>query len=141
MISVCRRLQVIASEDIGAAYPMAASIVHACVSSARELGLPEARIPIANAVITLATAPKSNSAYLALDAATADITAGLGNEMPKHLRAPKYEGYVYPHDFPNHYTPQQYLPDDVKHKKYYVPADNKTERAAREYWENIKNKK
>ncbi len=141
MISVCRRLQVIASEDIGAAYPMAASIVHACVSSARELGLPEARIPIANAVIMLATAPKSNSAYLALAAATEDITAGLGGEIPKHLRSPKYEGYVYPHDFPNHYTPQQYLPDDVKHKKYYQPADNKTERAAREYWENIKNKK
>jgi len=139
LISVCRRLQVIASEDIGAAYPMAASIVHACVSSARELGLPEAKIPLANAVIMLATAPKSNSAYLALHAAEADIASGKGTEIPHHLKAPKFDGYVYPHDFPYHYTPQQYLPDDLVGSKYYIPGDNKTENAAKEYWDKIKN--
>ena len=136
--SVCRRLQVIASEDIGLAYPQAVSTVHACVCAARELGLPEARIPLANAAILLATAPKSNSAYLALDAAAADISAGMGQEIPKHLRSPKFDGYKYPHDYPNHYVAQQYLPDDLKDRRYYTPGDNKTERAAAEYAEKIK---
>ena len=138
LISVCRRLQVIASEDIGLAYPQAAAIVKACCDSARELGMPEAAIPLANAAVMLATSPKSNSAYLALHAAQADIEAELGKEIPSHLRSPLYKGYKYPHDYENHYVKQQYLPEDIKNKKYYSYGDNKTERAAREYWEKIK---
>lgn len=140
LISVCRRLQVIASEDIGAAYPMAAAIVHACVCSARELGLPEAKIPLANATIMLATAPKSNSAYIALSAAEGDIAAGRGQAVPRHLHSPMFEGYKYPHEYPNHYTAQQYLPDDIKNSVYYKFGDNKTEAAAKEYWEKVKGK-
>jgi putative ATPase len=138
LLSVCRRLQVIASEDIGLAYPMAATITKACCDSARELGMPEAAIPLANAAVMLATSPKSNSAYLALHAAQADIEAGLGKDIPNHLRSPLYKGYKYPHDYENHYTKQQYLPEDIKNKQYYTYGDNKTERAAREYWEKIK---
>ena len=138
LISVCRRLQVIASEDIGLAYPQAAAIVKACCDSARELGMPEAAIPLANATVMLATSPKSNSAYLALHAAQADIEAELGKEIPVHLRSPLYKGYKYPHDYENHYVKQQYLPEDIKNKKYYSYGDNKTERAAKEYWDKIK---
>ena len=138
LISVCRRLQVIASEDIGLAYPQAAAIVKACCDSARELGMPEAAIPLANATVMLATSPKSNSAYLALHAAQADIEAELGKEIPVHLRSPLYKGYKYPHDYENHYIKQQYLPEDIKNKKYYSYGDNKTERAAKDYWEKIK---
>ena len=138
LISVCRRLQVIASEDIGLAYPQAAAIVKSCCDSARELGIPEAAIPLANATVMLATSPKSNSSYLALHAAQADIEAGLGKEIPQHLRSPLYKGYKYPHDYENHYIKQQYLPNDIKNKKYYSYGDNKAERAAREYWEKIK---
>ena len=138
LISVCRRLQVIASEDIGLAYPQAAAIVKACCDSARELGMPEAGIPLSNAVVMLATAPKSNSAHDAYFAALADVEAGLGKEIPVHLRSPLYKGYKYPHSFENHYVKQQYLPDDVKNKKYYSYGENKTERAAKEYWEKIK---
>ena len=138
LISVCRRLQVIASEDIGLAYPQAATIVKACCDSARELGMPEAAIPLANATVMLATSPKSNSAYLALHAAQADIEAELGKEIPVHLRSPLYKGYKYPHDYENHYVKQQYLPEDIKNKKYYSYGDNKTERAAKDYWEKIK---
>ena len=138
LLSVCRRLQVIANEDIGLAYPQAAMIVRAQCESAVELGLPEARIPLANAAILLATAPKSNSAYNAIGAATADIEAGLGNEVPIHLQSPLFKGYKYPHDYPAHYVAQQYLPDDIKHKKYYVFGDNKTENAAKVYWDAIK---
>ncbi len=141
LISPCRRLMVIASEDIGAAYPMAAVITRACVESARELGLPEARIPLANAAVMLATAPKSNSAYLALDAAAADIRAGKGTTVPTHLRSPQFKGYKYPHDHPGHYVEQQYLPDDLAGAKYYSFGDNKTEQAAKQYWEVIKKKK
>ncbi len=141
LISPCRRLMVIASEDIGAAYPMAAVITRACVESARELGLPEARIPLANAAVMLATAPKSNSAYLALDAAAADIRAGKGTTVPTHLRSPQFKGYKYPHDYPGHYVEQQYLPDDLEGAKYYSFGDNKTEQAAKQYWEAIKKKK
>lgn len=140
IISPCRRLMVIASEDIGAAYPMAAVITRACVESAKELGLPEARIPLANAAVMLATAPKSNTAYLALDAAAADIKAGLGVEVPLHLRSPLFKGYKYPHDYPNRYVSQQYLPDDLKDKKYYTFGENKTEQTAKKYWDAIKGK-
>lgn len=141
LISPCRRLMVIASEDIGAAYPMAAVITRACVESAKELGLPEAAIPLANATVMLATSPKSNSTYLALHAAQDDIRAGRGGEVPTHLKSPLFKGYKYPHDFENHYVPQQYLPDDLKGKKYYHFGDNKTETAAAQYWEKIKGKK
>ena len=138
LISVCRRLQVIASEDIGLAYPQAAAIVKACCDSARELGMPEAAIPLANAAIMLATSPKSNSAYLALHAAQEDILAGGGKEIPTHLSSPLYKGYKYPHDYENHFVKQQYLPNDLKNKTYYTFGDNKTERAAKEYWDKIK---
>lgn len=140
LISPCRRLMVIASEDIGAAYPMAAVITRACVESAKELGLPEARIPLANAAVMLATAPKSNSAYRALDAAAEDIRNGKGQTVPEHLRSPLFKGYKYPHDYPDHWVDQQYLPSDVKGKKYYVYGENKTEKAAEAYWKNIKKK-
>ena len=140
LISVCRRLQVIANEDIGLAYPQAAAIVRAQCESAKELGMPEAKIPLANAAILLATAPKSNSAYLAIASATADIEAGLGNEVPTHLQSPLFKGYKYPHDYANHYVQQQYLPNDIKDKKYYNFESNKTESAAKAYWESIKNK-
>lgn len=141
LLSVCRRLQVIASEDIGLAYPQAASITYACCMSARELGMPEAKLPLANAAIMLATAPKSNSAYLAAGAASEDIAKGLGTEIPLHLQSPLFKGYKYPHDYPYHYVEQQYLPSDLRGKKYYVPADNKTENAAAEYARRIREKK
>jgi len=141
IISPCRRLMVIASEDIGAAYPMAAVVTRSCVECARELGLPEAAIPLANATVMLATAPKSNSANNAIKAAQEDIRAGRGGSIPTHLRSPLFKGYKYPHDFENHYVEQQYLPDDVKDRKYYEWGDNKTESAAKAYWENIKKKK
>ncbi len=138
LISPCRRLMVIASEDVGAAYPMAPVIVKACVDSARELGLPEARIPLVNAAVILATAPKSNSAYNAYAAAEADIRAGRGSEPPKHLRSPLFKGYKYPHDYPGHWVEQQYLPDDLADRKYYEFGENKTEQAAKAYFEKIK---
>lgn len=138
IISVCRRLLVIASEDIGAAYPMAAAITYACCESAKQLGMPEAQVPLANAAVMLATSPKSNTAYSAMGAAMADVKAGLGQNVPEHLRSPLFRGYKYPHSYPNSYVLQQYLPDDVKNKKYYEYGDNKTERAARAYWDAIK---
>ncbi len=142
LIGACRRLQVIASEDIGLAYPQAAAIVRACVESAFDLGMPEASIPLSNAVIMLATAPKSNSAYLAYAAAKADIDAGKGQNVPPHMRpSNRYENYKYPHDYENHYVEQQYLPDDLRGARYYRYGDNKTEAAARLYWDGIKNKK
>lgn len=141
LISPCRRLMVIASEDIGPAYPMAPVIVRACVESAKELGLPEARIPLANAAVILATAPKSNSAYSAMDAALADINAGKGAEIPLHLRSPKFKGYKYPHVFPNHWVEQQYLPDELIDRHYYEYGENKTEQAAKAYWDKIKKDK
>ena len=140
MFPLMRRLQVIASEDIGLAYPQAAAIVRACCESARELGMPEARIPLINAALLLATAPKSNSAYLALAAADEDVQAGRGQDIPVHLQSPLFKGYIYPHDYPNHYVEQQYLPHDLKDKKYYVPGPNKTEQAAEAYWKAIKKK-
>ncbi|MGM9652074.1 MAG: replication-associated recombination protein A [Eubacteriales bacterium] len=138
LISPCRRLMVIASEDIGAAYPMAAVITRACVESAKELGLPEARIPLANAAVMLATAPKSNTAYNAINRASEDIRAGKGREVPAHLRSPLFKGYVYPHDYTYDYVRQQYLPDDLAGTKYYEFGDNKTEAAAAAYWEKAK---
>ena len=138
LLSPCRRLQVIASEDIGAAYPLAAVITRACVESAKDLGLPEAAIPLANAVITLATAPKSNSAYEAYNLATQDVERGLGLDLPSHMRGPSFEGYVYPHAFPNHYVSQQYLPNDLKGKHYYTFGENKTEQLAKQYYEMIR---
>lgn len=145
--SICRRLLVIASEDIGLAYPTAASIVKSCVDSALQLGLPEARIPLAEAVILLATAPKSNSAIMAIDAAMADIESMDVGEIPAHLQDSHYSGaaklghgleYKYPHSFKNSYVPQQYLPDKIKHKVYYSYGNNKQERAAKEYWDTVK---
>ena len=140
IISLCRRLQVIASEDIGLAYPMAPVIVKACCDSARELGLPEARIPLGHAAILLATMPKSNTQHLAVDAALEDVQAGKGLTPPTHLQSPLFKGYKYPHDYPNRYVEQQYLPDDLKNRKYYVFGDNKNEKAAEEYWKKIKGK-
>jgi putative ATPase len=145
-LSPCRRLLVIAAEDIGLAYPQALAIVKACVDSAVQLGLPEARIPLADAAVLLATAPKSNSAYLAIDAALADVRAGKTGDIPRHLQNVHADGagfergqnYIYPHDFPGHYAPQQYLPDELAGVKYYEYGDNKTEQAARAYWEQIR---
>ncbi len=140
MFPLMRRLQVIASEDIGLAYPQAAAIVRACCESARELGMPEARIPLIHAALLLATSPKSNSAYNALHAATADVEAGRGTQIPVHLQSPLFKGYKYPHDYPNHYVDQPYLPLDLSDRRYYIPAPNKTEQAAAAYWENVKGK-
>lgn len=140
LLSAIRRLQVIAAEDVGLAYPMAIAIVRACCESARELGMPEAQIPLADAAILLATAPKSNSAYTALHRVSEDIEAGFGKVPPVHLQSPLFKGYKYPHDYPHHYVEQSYLPDDIakRNKKYYEFGDNKTENAAAEYWKRIK---
>lgn len=144
---LCRRLMVIACEDVGLAYPQAIPIVKACVDMALMLGLPEARIPLADAAILLATSPKSNSAYMAINNAIHDIeTIGAG-EIPRQLQNKHYDGegdivkgqnYLYPHDYPNHYVKQQYLPDNIKNKVYYEFGDNKVEQAAKEYWNKIK---
>ena len=150
MISAARRMLVIASEDIGLAYPQCAAIVKACVDSAFQLGLPEARIPLAEAVILMATAPKSNSAAAAIDAAMADVRAGRTGDIPAHIRDAHYGGasklgrgltYQYPHAFPNHWVRQQYLPDEIKNAHYYDYGPNKTEQAAKVYWERIKGAK
>lgn len=145
LLSACRRILVIASEDIGCAYPQAASLAYACTESARALGLPEAAIPLANIVTILATAPKSNTSYLAYFAACDDIAKGLGQRIPKHLQSPNFEGYVYPHDFENDYVKQDYLPADLVGKQYYTFGSNKTEQAAKAYHDfiiaNCKNKR
>ena len=141
IISLCRRLQVIASEDIGAAYPMAPVIVRACVESARELGLPEAALPLANAVVLLATSPKSNAAHDAYFRALADVEAGKGVDVPEHLKSPLFRGYKYPHDYPNHYVEQEYLPKDLKGRKYYEFGSSKTEQLAKSYYETIRGRK
>ncbi len=145
LLSPCRRLLVIASEDIGLAYPQAAAITNACVSSALQLGLPEASIPLSEATILLATAPKSNSAYMAYASAKEDISAGKGYDIPLHLRdkttpseSVKSAGYIYPHGHKNNYVHQQYLPDDLLNRRYYHFGDNKQEKAAEEYWKKIK---
>lgn len=142
IISLCRRLLCIASEDIGLAYPMAAVITKACVDSALQLGLPEARLPIAEAIILLATAPKSNSAEAAIDAALADLQDCDALDFPRHLQNMHYDGkgaavvgqnYLYPHDFPNHYVRQQYMPDALNGHVYYQFGDNKQEQSAYQY--------
>ena len=149
MIAACRRLLCSVSEDVGLAYPQLIPIVKACVDSALQLGLPEARLPLANATILIATAPKSNAAYLAVDAAMSDIDQGKGATVPRNLQNTHFDGadakvkgqhYIYPHDHPNHYVAQQYLPDDLKKRKYYIPQDNKNEQSFKEYWDKIKKK-
>ena len=148
LISACRRLQVIAAEDIGLAVPQAICVVRSCVEAARELGLPEARIPLSEAAVYLATLPKSNSSNVASERALADIEAGRGAKPPRPLRMAavtgentgKAGGYLYPHDFPNHWVKQQYLPDDLKDRRYYEYGENKSEQAAKAYWEQIKGK-
>lgn len=147
MISPCRRLLVIASEDIGMAFPQAIAIVKACVDSAFQLGLPEARIPLAQAVVLLATAPKSNSSYMAIDAAMADVKNGKTGDIPRELQnvhadstgQERGQNYKYPHSYPNSWVKQQYLPEPIKDTVYYEYGANKTEQAARKYWEIIKN--
>ncbi len=148
--SVCRRLLVCAAEDVGLAYPMILPIVKAAVDSALQVGLPEARLPLADAVILVAMAPKSNSGHDAIAAAMADIEAGHTSPPPRQLQNKHFDGedaavkgqfYKYPHDFPNHWVAQQYLPDDIKDRTYYVPGENKSERAFAEYWNAVKNKK
>ena len=141
LLSVCRRLQVIASEDVGLAYPMAAAITYACCQSAKELGLPEARLPLANAAILLATSPKSNTAHDAVNAAAEDVRAGKGVNIPMHLRAPLFKGYKYPHSYPNSYVKQDYLPEDLRGTHYYRFGENKVEKAAQAYWEAVKGEK
>ncbi len=148
--SICRRLLAISSEDIGLAYPQGVSITKACVDSALQLGLPEARLPLAQATILLATAPKSNSVVCAIDDALKDIESIDTGDIPAHLKDAHYSGskalghgvsYKYPHSYPNHYINQQYLPENIKDKKYYVFGENKSEQSANEYWQKIKNKK
>lgn len=147
LISPCRRLLVIASEDIGLAYPQAQCVVKACVDSANMLGLPEARLPLAMAVTFLATLPKSNSAYEAYALAARDVNDGLGRNVPYYLRdsmqpeSNKNEDYKYPHCYENHWIFQQYLPDDIKDRVYYKYGNNKQEKAAEEYWSRIKGNK
>ena len=137
LLSACRRLLVIASEDVGCAYPMASVITYACTESAKSIGLPEAVIPLANCVCILATAPKSNSSYLAYHAAMEDISHGFGTDIPKHLQSPDFKGYKYPHDYVNSYVHQTYLPKDLIGKKYYQFGQNKTEQAAKAYYDMI----
>ena len=144
--SCCRRILCSACEDIGLAYPMAISIVKACVDSALQLGMPEARLPLADAVIFLATAPKSNSGCVAIDAALADVRKGKLGVFPRELQnvhadsagQEREQGYLYPHSYPHHWVRQQYLPDLIKDAHYYEYGDNKVEQAAKRYWEEIK---
>ena len=146
LLSPCRRLLVIAAEDIGLAYPQAIAITKACVDSALQLGLPEARLPLAEAAILLATAPKSNSAHNAIIAAMSDIEHGRVGQVPRHLQnvhadsagSAKGPAYRYPHNYPHHYVRQQYLPDALKDAHYYDYGENKTEQAAKRYWDEIK---
>lgn len=146
MLTAIRRILCSASEDVGMAYPQAILIVKSCVDSALQLGLPEARLPLAQAVILLATAPKSNSVCKAIDAALADVRAGRTGDYPRHLQNvhadgagfEREQGYLYPHNFPNHWVAQQYLPDAIKDSVYYQYGPNKTEQAAKAYWDKIK---
>jgi len=146
MQSACRRLMVIASEDIGLAYPMIIPIVKACVDTALMIGMPEARIPLGDAAVLMATSPKSNSGHIALDAALADIRKGKSGDFPRHLQnvhADTYtmereQGYKYPHDYPDHWIEQQYLPDELVGTRYYAYGENKLEQTAKQYWQKIK---
>lgn len=146
MLTAIRRILCSASEDVGMAYPQAASIVKSCVDSALQLGLPEARLPLAQAVVLLATAPKSNSVLNAIDAALADVRGGRTGDYPRHLQNvhadgagfEREQGYLYPHSYPGHWVEQQYLPDAIKDHVYYRYGPNKTEQAAKAYWDKIK---
>lgn len=147
MQSVCRRLLVIAAEDIGLAYPMAITIVKSCVDSALQIGMPEAQLPLAEATILLATSPKSNSVTQAISMAMSDIERRDTGDVPMHIKDAHYSGaknlghgteYKFPHDYENHYISQQYLPDNIKDVKYYTYGDNKNEQAAKNYWDRIK---
>lgn len=147
LISACRRLLVCACEDVGVAWPQIIPIVKAAVDSAQMLGMPEARIPLANAVVLVSTAPKSNSTYLAINAAMEDVRQGKTGPIPRHLQNKHFDGedalvkgqfYQYPHAFPNHWVEQQYFPDALVGKVYYEYGANKTEQAAKAYWNNIK---
>ena len=145
--SACRRLLVCANEDVGLAYPQIIPIVKAAVDTAMMVGMPEARLPLANAVILVASAPKSNSAHDAINLAMGDIEKGIGGDIPRHLQNKHFDGedaevkgqnYKYPHDYPMHYVKQQYLPDSIKDKKYYIPGKNKNEMMFAEYMDKIK---
>lgn len=146
MPSACRRLMCVASEDVGLAYPQILPIVNACVDMALKLGMPEARLPLADAAVLMATSPKSNSAYLAIDAALDDVRKGKSGDFPRHLQnvhADTYtmereQGYLYPHNYPNHWVKQQYLPDELVGAHYYEYGPNKLEQAAKQYWDSIK---
>ncbi len=146
MQSACRRLMVIAAEDVGLAFPQIIPIVNACVDMSLKLGMPEARIPLGDAAVLMATSPKSNTGHVALDGALADIRKGRSGDFPRHLQnvhADSYtmereQGYLYPHDYPNSWVKQQYLPDDLVGTKYYEYGDNKLEQAAKQYWQGIK---
>ena len=146
LLSPCRRLLVIAAEDVGLAYPQAIVVTKACVDAALQVGLPEARLPLAEAAILLATAPKSNTAHNAIIAAMSDLKRGKSGDIPRCLQNvhadttgfDNRQNYLYPHDFPNRWVEQQYLPDALKHAKYYEWGENKTEQAAKAYWEKIK---
>ena len=146
LVTPCRRLLCSASEDVGMAYPQAVSIVKACVDTAMQLGLPEARLPLAQAAILLATAPKSNSVEASIDRAMADVRAGRTGDIPRQLQNvhadttgfDNKQHYLYPHDYPNHWVRQQYLPDAIRNARYYEYGPNKNEQAARAYWEKIK---
>jgi putative ATPase len=148
MQAACRRLMVIAAEDVGLAFPQIISIVNACVDMALKLGMPEARIPLGDAAVLMATSPKSNSGHVALDAALEDVKAGKGRGFPRQLQnvhADTYtqeraQGYLYPHNYPGHWVKQQYLPDDIADARYYEYGENKLEQAAKQYWEAIKGK-
>ena len=148
MQSACRRLMVIAAEDVGLAFPQIIPIVNAAVDMALKLGMPEARIPLGDVAVLMATSPKSNSGHIALDAALADVRKGKGGDFPRHLQnvhADSYtmereQGYKYPHDYPNHWVQQQYLPDALVGTRYYDYGPNKLEQAAKQYWDAIKNK-
>ncbi len=146
--SACRRLMVCACEDVGLAYPQLLPIVKSCVDMALQVGLPEARIPLADAVIMVCNAPKSNSAYMGINSAMADVKAGKAGPIPRTLQNKHFDGednpnkgqfYKYPHDFNNHYVKQQYLPDNLKDAVYYEYGDNKSEQAFKFYWDKIKN--
>lgn len=147
--SACRRLMVCACEDVGLAYPQIIPIVKSAVDIAMMVGLPEARIPLADAVVLVATAPKSNSAYNGINAAMADVQKGSYGPVPRQLQNKHFDGedaevkgqfYIYPHDYPNHWTYQQYLPDVLKDKQYYTYGPNKNEQAFKNYWDKVKNK-
>ena len=146
MQSACRRLMVIAAEDVGLAHPQIIPIVNAAVDMALKLGMPEARIPLGDVAVLMATSPKSNSGHIALDAALADVRKGKGHGFPRQLQnvhADTYtqerdQGYLYPHDYPNHWVRQQYLPDDIKNVRYYEYGPNKLEQAAKSYWDIVK---